>query len=183
MLDKYIFKDEKYSVKTILNILALIFVLSGIFGFIYEMIFYRIDLGYFIKRGSTFGPWIPIYAFGGILITLATYRFRKNPFLVFIINCIITGVLEYATGFILYTTKGIRLWDYNTEIWNWGNINGYICARSILFFGLSSLFMIYVMIPGLKWLTKKVSERNLSIISIALFFAFVLDIVIYAMIK
>ena len=46
----------------------LIMILSGFFGFIYEMLFYKIDLGYFVKRGSTFGPWIPIYAFGGLLL-------------------------------------------------------------------------------------------------------------------
>ncbi len=31
---------------------------GGIFGFIYEEIFYRIDFGYFVKRGTAFGPWI-----------------------------------------------------------------------------------------------------------------------------
>ena len=45
-------------------IVLLIFTFGGIFGFIYETFFYRIDLGYFVKRGTTFGPWIPIYAFG-----------------------------------------------------------------------------------------------------------------------
>lgn len=178
-----IFKDEKINLKTTLNILILIFVSSGIFGFIYETIFYRIDLGYFVKRGSTFGPWIPIYAFGGILITLLSYRFKKNPILVVIINCIITGLLEYFTGLFLYEVCGIRLWDYNTEIWNFGNINGYICLRSVLFFGISSLLLIYTMIPMFKKIAKKVPEKILSIISIILGSAFVLDIILYGIIK
>ncbi len=178
-----VFKDEKYSLKTTLNILALVFVLSGIFGFIYEELFYRIDLGYFVKRGSTFGPWIPIYAFGGLLIIFASYRFKKNPLLVFLINSVVTAVLEYGTGYVLYTVKGVRLWDYNTEIWNWGNINGFICARSVLFFGLSSLFLIYAMIPGIKWLVNKVSEKKLSMISWILCAIFVLDIIAYAIVK
>lgn len=178
-----IFKDEKINLKTTLNILILIFVSSGIFGFIYETIFYRIDLGYFVKRGSTFGPWIPIYAFGGILITLLSYRFKKNPILVVIINCIITGLLEYFTGLFLYEVCGIRLWDYNTEIWNFGNINGYICLRSVLFFGISSLLLIYTMIPMFKKIAKRVPEKILSIISIILGSAFVLDIILYEIIK
>ena len=113
-----IFDDEKFNFKTTINLLILIMVFSGFFGFIYETIFYRIDLGYFVKRGSTFGPWIPIYAFGGLLITLLSYRLRKNPILVLVVNCIITGILEYRTGYFLYEFMGIRLWDYNTEIWN-----------------------------------------------------------------
>ena len=70
-----------------------IILISAIFGFIYETIFYRIDLGYFVKRGSTFGPWIPIYFFGGGLIALISYRFKKSPLLVFVINCVVTGIL------------------------------------------------------------------------------------------
>ena len=129
-----LFKEENYNLKTTINILILIMIFSGFFGFIYETIFYRIDLGYFVKRGSTFGPWIPIYAFGGLFITIFSYKFKKNPLIVFLINCFVTGILEYITGFVLYEFFATRLWDYNTEIWNWGNINGYICFRSIFFF-------------------------------------------------
>ena len=178
-----VFKDEKINMKKTFYILILVMVLSGIFGFIYETFFYRIDLGFFVKRGSTFGPWIPIYAWGGLLITLITYRLKNKPLLVFIVNCIVTGILEYITGYILFEFYGIRLWDYNTEIWNFGNINGYICMRSVLFFGISSLFLIYGIIPILKKLANKISEKKLSIISITLGTLFLLDMIIYGLIK
>ena len=45
-----IFNDEKFSMKTTINVLILIMIFSGVFGFIYELIFYRIDLGYFVKH-------------------------------------------------------------------------------------------------------------------------------------
>ena len=184
MKDKLlIFKEENISLKTTISIIILVMVFSGIFGFIYETFFYRIDLGYFVKRGSTFGPWIPIYAFGGLLITICSYRFRNKPLLVFLINCIVTGILEYATGFVLFEFFGVRLWDYNTEIWNFGNINGYICLRSILFFGISSLFLIYVMIPVIKKISDKLSEKQLSIISYTLGGLFILDMLVYGIIK
>lgn len=184
MKDKLlIFKEDKLNFKTTLSILVLIMVTTAFWGFVYETIFYKIDLGYFVKRGSTFGPWIPIYAFGGLFITLATYRLRKNPFLVFAVNCVVTGVLEYLTGFVLYEAWGIRLWDYNTEIWNWGNINGYICLRSILYFGLSSLLLIYFVVPFIKKLALKLSEKKLVIISTCLGLTFALDILLYAIIK
>jgi len=174
-----IFNDEKINLRITICILILIMVCSGFFGFIYETIFYRIDLGYFVKRGSTFGPWIPIYAFGGLLITIITYRFRKKPFLIFSLNCIITGILEYLTGYILYEYKGIRLWDYNTEIWNWGNIDGYICLRSILFFGISSLCLIYWLIPIIKKIVYKISEKKLVIFSSVLGLLFFVDFFVY----
>ena len=68
-LTKYFFDEEK-SVNDLIKLAFLVFVFSGFFGFIYEEIFYRIDLGYFVKRGTTFGPWIPIYGFGSIFISL-----------------------------------------------------------------------------------------------------------------
>ena len=49
-----IFDDDNVRKRTIINVLILVMVISAIFGFIYETIFYRIDLGYFVKRGSTF---------------------------------------------------------------------------------------------------------------------------------
>ena len=184
MKEKFlIFKDDKINLKTTINILLLIMVFSGIFGFLYETIFYRIDLGYFVKRGSTFGPWIPIYAFGGLFITMFSYRFRKNPLVVFAINCLVTGILEYLTGWFLFEVLGVRLWDYNNEIWNFGNINGYICLRSILFFGVSSLFLIYMIIPILKTISIKISEKKFTIISICLGAIFALDIAVHMICK
>lgn len=166
-----------------ISLVFLIMIISGIFGFIYETIFYRIDLGYFVKRGSTFGPWIPIYAFGGVLITLTTYKFKKKPLLVFIISSIVTGLLEYLTGYILYEYFNLRLWDYNKEIWNFGNINGYICLRSIIFFGLSSLFLVYILIPNLKKLIKNIKDNTLLIISSILAIIFFTDCILYIIIK
>ena len=174
-----IFKDDKINLKTTINILILIMIFSGFFGFIYETIFYKIDLGYFVKRGSTLGPIIPIYAFGGLLITLFTYRFKDKPYIVFILNCIITGFLEYSVVFVLNEFLGIRLWDYNVEIWNFGNINGYICLRSILFFGISSLFLIYAVVPIIKKLAVKISENKLAIVSYTLSGLFFFDVIMY----
>ena len=57
-------KQYGFDKTTKILIILLIFTFGGIFGFIYETFFYRIDLGYFVKRGTTFGPWIPIYGFG-----------------------------------------------------------------------------------------------------------------------
>lgn len=115
---------------------------------------------------------------GGLFITLFTYKLKDKPLLVFMINSIVTGLLEYFTGYFLLKYKGIRLWDYNYEILNYGNINGFICLRSVLFFGLSSLFLIYVIIP----LIKKIPDKILSYLSIILGSLFLLDFILYRVI-
>ena len=172
-------KQYKLNKKSILNILLIIFVIGGIFGFIYETIFYKIDLGYFTKRGSTYGPWIPIYGFGSLLIILTTIKYNKKPLLVFLISTLVTGILEYLTGYILLNTFNLRLWDYNNEILNFGNINGFICLRSVLFFGISGLLLMYFILPTVIKIYKKSNKRLFNTISIILSTLFILDIIIY----
>ena len=175
MIDKIFKKDIRLDRINYIYLLLLIFVFGGIFGFIYEEIFYRIDLGYFVKRGTTFGPWIPIYGFGGLFVTLFIYRFKKNPVVVFLLSCLITGLLEFITGYVCYHFLGIRLWDYNTEILNFGNIGGYVCLRSILFFGVSSTLLVYVFIPIFKYIINNLMVKRTALVLCSLF---VLDIVV-----
>ena len=168
-------KLEKYQT---IGIFGLIVVLAGIFGWIYEFIFYYFDSGmeYFSYQGGNFLSWINIYATGSILIILSTKKVKKNPFLVFLISMVVTGLLEYISGFLIYhLCDGLRLWDYNTEILNFGNIDGFICLRSVLFFGLSSLILMYLMLPFCIYLSKVFSKKTFLILSISLFSIVMLD--------
>ena len=165
------------------NLLILIMVCSGVFGFIYEELFYRIDLGYFTKRGSSYGPWIPIYVFGGAAYTLLVYNYKENPLLVFLLCVVVSGIMEDVTGWVLYNVFHTRLWDYNTEIWNFGNIGGYICLRSVLFFGVSGLLLIYAVIPILIKVTEAADPAVLTVVCRVLAAAFIIDITVYRIMK
>lgn len=165
------------------NLLVLIMIIGGIIGFIYEEIFYYFELGELVKRGSTFGPWIPIYAFGSIFITVITYKYRDKPLIVFLLSLVITGVLEYLTGMFFYEVLHTRLWDYNTEILNFGNINGYVCLRSVLLFGFAGLFLIYYIIPRLIKIINKTNKRILNTTCLLLLILFFTDIVLYMILK
>ncbi len=161
-----------------IGIFFLIVVISGIFGWLYEVIFYFFNNGMngFYMQGGNFLPWINIYAIGAILILLTTYQFRKNPFLVFLISTIVTGLLELISGWLIFTIgNGTRYWDYNVEILNFGNIGGFVCLRSVLFFGLSALILMYLVLPFCIFLAKKLKKKTFLILSISLFAIFMLD--------
>ncbi len=179
MLEKVFEKDKTIKKENIIYLLLLIFVIGGVVGFIYEEIFYRIDLGYFVKRGTTFGPWIPIYGFGSLFITIICYRLKDKPLVIFLLSSVITGVLEYGTGWFCDKILHQRYWDYNNEILNFGNINGYVCFRSVFLFALAGLFLIYVLVPKVN---KLLNKYNLKIVSILLGSLFILDIVLYKII-
>lgn len=175
---KYISEDYKFDMMTMIGIFCLIIVISGVFGFIYEFIFYYFNSGMtqFYWRGGNFLPWINIYATGALMIFFITYRKRKNPLFVFLASFISCGILEYISGFFMYELgNGIRCWDYNSEILNFGNINGFVCLRSVLFFGLSSLILIYIIVPFCFYLAKKMKRKNFLILSYTLCAIFLFD--------
>ena len=164
------------------TLLMLMFTIAGVIGFIYEEICVYINDGVFAKRGTTFGPWIPIYGFGALLIFFLTIWFRKKPWLVFIVSSVSCGLLELTTGFVLDKFFNMRLWNYSIVRWNWGNLNGYICIRSVVTWGLFALVLIYAILPLLEKFKKKL-PRVFTIVSIALFSLFALDIVLSLTLK
>lgn len=178
---KKFFSDYMNGIKLskwqIIGILCLIFVISGVFGWIYEFFFYYFNGGMekFYWRGGNFLPFINIYATGAIMICILAYKFRKNPFLVFLIAFISTGILEYFSGLVIYEFFGLRFWDYNTEILNFGNIGGYVCLRSVSFFGLSALLLIYLIVPLCIYLSTHVKKKTFLIVSISVFSIFLFD--------
>lgn len=169
--ENYLEKNHIFDKKTMIAILSLIIVISGIFGFIYEVIFYYFNSGCtkFYWRGGNFLPWINIYATGSIMIYFLTYKYRKRPLKIFLISFITCGILEYIAGYGMFILgNGFRCWDYNTEILNFGNINGFVCLRSVTFFGLSSLLLMYAIVPLCFYLAQKINKKTFVIISITL---------------
>ena len=157
-------KLEKYQK---FGVFAFLLLTSGLFGWIYEFIFYFLNSGMKVwyMRGGDFLPWINIYAIGAFLILIICSKFKKKPWLVFILSVVITGLLEYFSGLVIYILIGARYWDYNTEIWNFGNIGGFVCLRSVLFFGISSFLLMYVLYPMGIYLSRIMNKKLLIVLS------------------
>ena len=119
----YLKENHSFDRVTLLAIFALIIVIAGCFGFFYEYIFYFFNGGCreFYWRGGNFLPWINIYATGAMIIYGLTYKKRTNPLKVFFISFFACGILEYFSGLGMYIIgNGMRCWDYNKEILNFG---------------------------------------------------------------
>lgn len=167
---KYLNEDIKFDKETMIGIFCLLVVITGMFGFLYEFIFYYFNGGMktFYWRGGNFLPWINIYATGSIMIYLLTYKDRKKPLKVFLVSVITTGILEYFSGLVMDKIAGKRCWDYSQEILGALNINGYICLRSVLVFGVFSLLLIYIVLPLIFYIAKKSNKKVFVTTSIIL---------------
>ena len=178
VFNEYLNDKIKLDKWQIVGIVCLVLTLSGIFGWVYEFFFYYLDgdMKEFYWQGGNFLPWINIYATGAVLIWLFTRKHKKSPWKVFLIAVLVTGILEYVSGFAIYhLCNGLRLWDYNTEIWNFGNIDGFVCLRSVVFFGVSALFLIYGMIPFCIYLSKVMNKKVFLTVSISIFSIIIID--------
>ncbi len=176
-LKDYINKDYKFDKSTMIGIFCLIIVITGICGWLYEVIFYYFNSGMttIYWRGGNFLPWINIYAIGAVLVYFLTYKKRKNPLYVFIISALTTGILEYLGGWFMEYILKVKCWDYNSEILSFGSINGYVCLRSILIFGIFSLALIYIIVPICFNLARKLPKKKFLAISYTLVTIFLLD--------
>ena len=162
------------------GVIFLVWVFAGVFGWVYEFIFYFFDggTGEFYMQGGNFLPWINIYAVGAILILvlMQLLKIKKYPWLVFLVAMIATGILEFVSGWLVYVIgNGTRYWDYNTEIWNFGNIGGFVCFRSVLVFGVSALMLVYLIVPFFVMLAQRMSRRAFLILAILLFSLVMVD--------
>ena len=175
---KYMRDEVKLERWQWVGVMMLVAVFAGFFGWLYEMVFYYFDAGTgeFYMQGGNFLPWINIYAIGAVLIVFSCWKLKRYPWAVFLLAMVVSGIVELVGGWLVYTIgNGMRYWDYNTEILNFGNIGGFVCLRSVLFFGVSALFLMYVVVPVFIWLSYRMSRRAFMVLTISLFAVVMVD--------
>lgn len=151
----------------------LLFFICSTMGWIFEGIQYLILEGKFINRGFLYGPYLPVYGFGAVFITLLLKEFKKKALLIFILSMILNGILEYCVAFVLDNVWDKKLWDYSGKFLN---LNGYICFTSIFSFGFAGILIIYIIEPIINNFTNKISKKHDVIISTLIFLILTIDL-------
>ena len=126
----------------------------------------------FINRGFLIGPWCPIYGFGTVMITLLLSKFTEDPFAVFGLAILLCGTLEYLTSYIMEKAFHARWWDYSTKKFN---LNGRVCADTLIPFGILGLGMVYYVKPFLFKLYGLLTITAMHIVSVSLIVLFLVD--------
>ena len=76
------------------------FLFYSIVGWVWEVIICSIPQKKFINRGFLNGPYCPIYGWGACL-DVAILGGIQQWWLIFILSVLLTGVLEYATSYVM----------------------------------------------------------------------------------
>ena len=102
--------------------LVWIFIIGCIIGFGVEMIWCYVQHGYFESRkGLLYGPFSPVYGFGGIVLTLSLYKLRDvNGLIVFVVSAVIGAAFEYICSLFQEIAFGTVSWEYSDTPLNLG---------------------------------------------------------------
>lgn len=152
---------------------AFLFFIFSFLGYVWEVIIYFFMDGTFVNRGVLFGPWLPIYGTGSLLIILLLKRFRKNPMLLFMLSALLCGSLEYASAWYLETFRNAKWWDYSECLFN---IQGRICLGCVALFGVGGCLLIYLLEPAAMKVILKIPVKLRKILCFVLIGCFLTDL-------
>lgn len=152
--------DNKYSIK-IRNrdwkIWFLYFLSFCFIGWLYEVLVFKFELGYgFVNRGFLFGPWLPVYGVGGMMILLSMNKLKMRkirigqvniaPFLCFVSIILLCTAVELLTSYLMEFATGSWLLDYTND---GPNFQGRIALKSSVRFGIIGMVGLYGVWPVL----------------------------------
>lgn len=172
----------------ILLSLAFLFFIGSVFGWILELLFRRFisknnPERKWINPGFCVGPYLPLYGTGLCVLYLLALigpliNFGNeivNTIVLLLLMALAMTVIEYIAGLISYKGFHVRLWDYSNE---WGNIQGLICPKFSLIWGLLGVAYYYLVHPNilgaLDWLSKNLA---MSFFIGAFYGVFIVDLV------
>lgn len=165
---RYIDYDKKY---TIIEYILFFFVFAFI-GWIYEVILTIVQLGFFCNRGFLYGPILPIYGFGGVAVLILLRKILHKPIATFFSIMAIAATIEYSTSYIIEKITGLRYWDYSNVALN---LNGRICLKALIVFGLAGCLAAYIVAPLLSIILKRINKNKLKIIACILIIILLFD--------
>ncbi len=138
-----------------LDSLIITFLVFSIIGYISEVIYCSVGQRHLVNRGFLYGPYLPIYGFGGMVVKICLVPLSEYPVLVFLMGMILTSIIEYIGSWGLEKLFDIKLWDYSRKFMN---IHGRVCLLNSTLFGVMGLACVYFAEPRLNVLIAKIPD-------------------------
>lgn len=170
---------------TKLRNLLIQFIFFAVSGWIYEVLYTLWQWHIYENRGFLFGPWLPLYGFGGLIIYTLFRKIIDKPVrigrlniriaIMFVYICVLTTLIELGATYLL-ELFGIDfriLWDYSERA---VQFQGRIALDASLLFGLLGLAIIYLVLPLYRRFVGMKSQMLVNAISWPLITLFLIDV-------
>ncbi|MGN0164218.1 MAG: putative ABC transporter permease [Candidatus Ornithomonoglobus sp.] len=145
------------------------FIIYGFFGWIYESLYYSVQLRKPVNTGFLHVCFCPIYGFACVG-NAVLFKNTENGVIIFVTSMLVISLMEYFVSWLLETLFGKRWWDYRELPFN---INGRISLFSSLAFGAMSLVQMKLLHPSVAGFVTRLSEKY-TYVTILLFMAVII---------
>ena len=149
----------------------------SILGLAIETVFHlAIYHAYQDRAGLLYGPFSPIYGFGGLFMTVALNRFHDKPIpVIFLISALIGGAFEFTVSWIMQSAFGIVAWDYSGTFLS---IDGRTNFMFMCFWGILGVMWVKFLLPILLWMINKIPWKLRYALTVVCFVFMVVDVVL-----
>ena len=123
-----------------------IFYIGCTLGWILELFYRRLAHGKWINPGFLIGPYLPIYGFGLVALTVIYLLFKDSnlhPVIIVLLMGVLMTVIEFIGG-LIGLKNNVKLWDYSDQ---WGNYKGIICPLFSLIWTVIGAVYYFILTP------------------------------------
>ena len=135
------------------------FIIYCFLGWVWESCYVSVKQKKWVNRGFMYGPLLPIYGSGAVIVLFAALPFKGNVAAVYVAGMIAATILEYCTGAAMEALFQVRYWDYSNKRFN---LNGHICLFCSLGWGFFSIAMVYCLHNPFESFVLRIPENILS---------------------
>lgn len=121
-----------------------IFFIYSFIGWCGEVVAAAVNRHKFVNRGFVSSPLCPVYGAGAVAVAVFLPELEDQLFFLFLGGMIVTTFVEYLTGRLLELIFHKKWWDYSDQKFQ---LDGYVCLKNSVIWGLCSVLMIRFLNP------------------------------------
>ena len=131
-----------------------LFIIGSAVGWVIEGIYSFVKYGKLINHSAlVIGPFNAIYGFGAVIFTFISKKIKSKNYLVsFLCGFLGGSIIEYIASYFMELFLGFTAWNYSKSVFN---INGRICLKMSLLWGLLAVAWTFLVQPLIDKLFKK----------------------------
>lgn len=150
-----------------------VFIITSMFGWIMELIYSSIALHKLNLPGFLFGPYIPLYGMGSVIIIALCDD--KNIFKKIGKIFVLTTTLEYIISIMLEIVVHKKWWDYSN---NFLNINGRVCLLYSTYWVILGLAILKFIKPIFEKIYNRIKSKKTTNVINTIIIVMAVDLVL-----
>ena len=157
-----------------------LFFVGSFFGTILETIWAYFTIGGFhVRTGLVWGPFIPVYGGGAVMISLCLYKlYKASDLVIYLASAVIGATFEYFCSYFQELFLGTVSWDYSDTPFN---IDGRTNLMFALIWGLLGLVWLRYIYPIFSRSLERIPKKAGNITTVILVVFMVINCVFSVM--